>query len=1328
MNTDRHLFIGTFILYLLLSCTFCVYATEQNIVMFRQLSTTKGLSNNSITSLCRDSRGFLWIGTASGLNRYDSYTFQQYYRDTDKLPDNGISNIFEDREGNIWIYTSQGYAIYDYQTGKFSQNSKAIFEKYNISCDTILQAGTDRNKTYLWGYDNTKLYLYDYKQKTTRICPLAETAITRLFVTDKYIYSIFNSGKLYFTDINSSLTQEIAIPLQYKRYLEKHLPRVFIDNNGGIWVYTFQNSLLLYKKNVQVEWEEIKLPVHTEQFNRIRDVAEDAHGNIWLITSHLGGFIYQPQSGTLTHLSHDPFKSHTIASNNLSAIHIDREGIVWIGNFKHGISYYVPQSQVFLNQRFARDNDILSFCEDSLSLWYGTDGGGLIRQSPGSDEPERIQTPANVIVTMKMDSKHRIWLGSFQNGLICYDRGKIKQYTNENSGLLSNDIYGIQEDNQGNIWIGTLDGCIQKLDAETQKFQPVFDMQGRINIRQLLYTGKDTLFAATSMGLLAVNIANNQSRFIESNARKSQSLKKYHLYTVYKDSRNIVWMGGTQGVAYWNLNTDTIGYINRSNGLPANMVTAISEDNNKQIWIGTCNGIVRINLVQKTPSMTNYDVSDGLTSNDVNNCSLYKLKNGNILVGTPDGYTTIIPQEIVHNTYNAEVFLTGIEPQYYPLPKMLNGKSPECATEVILKEGLPFFKLQFSTLDFIEPGKVRYAYRIKGQQTEWNYTTGNRIDFSMLPPGKFELQVKACNSEYIWSPHIKTLAITILPPWYRTGWAYLSCLLLATLAGWRSITYFRLKRKRMAMLKSIRQENERQQKITDMKMQFFANVSHELRTPLSLIINPLEEFLRKYPQYKNTLLYTAESNARYLLELINQLLDFRKLDASGEAMHYMHGDIVSLVKDQYQAFDSIARKREIDYRITTRQPNIQMDFDYDKVRKIVMNILSNAFKFTENKGSIEIKIDIASSNVVMQFCDTGCGIDARQQKKIFQCFYQAEQQENSQGGSGIGLYLVAEYVKMHKGTIRVSGNEPQGSVFTITLPMHAAVEPRIQEQQAEENEMQPTYTNSSEHSYTILLVDDNYDFLDFLSACLSTSYKVLKATNGLEALEILKAENVDIVISDIMMPKMNGLELCTAIKNDIYISHIPVILLTAKASEEYQLEGLNMGADDYITKPFNMEVLKLRISKFIESSLKKHELFNEQIKIEPSRITITSLDKQFVEKAIHIVEDNIHNAEFSVEELAAQLNISRGYLYKKMVKITGKTSLEFIRVIRMKRAQQLLAESQLQVAEIAYKLGYNSPKIFTRHFKEEFKMSPSEFMRKHAGDPRFESNSADTDE
>lgn len=1291
-------------------CKTCANGTEQSVIMFRQLSTTEGISNNDINSLWRDSRGFLWIGTASGLNRYDSYTFQQYYQDGFDLPDNRILDMFEDWEGNMWFGTDKGYTRYDYKTGRFNSDIEQKLKEYNISCDTIAGTGIDNNRKYLWVHDKSKIYLYDHSQKVTKIFPLAEESIVMLSVADDNIYSTYNSGKLYVTNINSSLTQEIEIPVQYNKMLSGHFPKVFIDNDGGIWVHTFLNSLLLYKKNMQEEWTEITLFASTEKFNRIRSIAEDHNGNIWLITSHLGAFVYQPKSGHCINLSHDPLKPHTIASNNLNSIYVDCDGIVWIGNFKHGVSYYVPQAQAFLSNKSWTYNDILAFCEDSSALWYGTDGGGLVRQSLKSNEKEQIPTPANVIVTMKKDSRQRLWLGCYQNGLICYDQGKVTHYTSENSELRDNDIYGIEEDKYGNIWVSTLYGSIQKLSPEDKKFETVMDIQNDFNMRQLLYNGDDTLYAATSRGLMAINTKNNECRLVETNKSRTQQFGLLNSFTIYKDSRNIIWIGHTQGLTLWNLKNDSIYTLNHTNGLPANMVKAIIEDNNKQMWIGTCNGMSRINLAQKPFSITNFDVSDGISSNDVNERALYKMQNGNILVGTPNGYTTIIPQEIVRNDYNADIYLTNIEPQYHAYSDVFNGKSPECAEEVILKEGIQYFQLHFSTLDFIEQGKVRYAYRIKGEQTAWNEMTNNRIDFSMLPAGTYSLQVKACNSEYMWSPNVKTITIRILPFWYKTWWAYMLYIAIVLLIAWRTYRYFYFRRKQIAALKNIEQENERQQKITDMKMQFFANVSHELRTPLSLILNPLEEFLSQNPQHRNTLLYTAHSNAKYLLELINQLLDFRKLDANGEVMHYIHGDIVSLVKDQFQSFDSVARNKGIRYQVSSECPDIYMDFDYDKVRKIVMNILSNAFKFTEPQGSIVIKIDTADNNVVMQFCDTGCGIDDARKEKIFQCFYQAYDKGMNSGGSGIGLYLVSEYVRMHKGSIRVSDNEPQGSIFTVTLPLHATAAPTPQEPKQETSPQLPPAGNE-EQSYTILLVDDNYEFIDFLSACLSTNYKVLKAMNGLEALEVLKNENIDIIVSDVMMPKMDGLELCASVKNNICFSHIPIILLTAKASEEYQLEGLNTGADDYITKPFNMEILKLRIGKFIETSMKKHELFNQEIKIEPSRITITPLDQQFVAKAIQIVESNINNVDFSVEELAAQLNISRGYLYKKMVKITGKTSLEFIRVIRMKRAQQLLAESQMQVAEIAYMLGYNSPKVFTRHFKEAFNISPSEFIR-----------------
>lgn len=699
-----------------------------------------------------------------------------------------------------------------------------------------------------------------------------------------------------------------------------------------------------------------------------------------------------------------------------------------------------------------------------------------------------------------------------------------------------------------------------------------------------------------------------------------------------------------------------------------------------------------------------------MTCNDTNVHAILRLKNGHILVGTPQGYQTIVPQKATDTPYNASVYLTGIELQSGVNPaKVLRGSSPECITQLVLPEEENSFTLSLSALDLMEPDKVKYAYRIAGQRNDkWLYAESNKVHLSMLQPGNYQLQFKVCNSQGVWSPNIKELEIKVLPPWYHTWWAYTVYALLIAAVVLFIVRYLHIRQKERRQLREVEEENERQQKLTNIKLQFFANISHELRTPLSLIINPLEEFFVNHPEYRTGLLEIVKHNADYLLEQINQLLDFRKLDVKAETLHCHHDNVLILLSEIFHSFDPIAHKRNIGYRMTCPKPSVFMDFDYDKVRKVVTNLLSNAFKFTPDGGSISLDIQLGERWITLRVADTGCGIEDEAKEKIFQRFYQPANTPPNKGGSGIGLHITSEYVKMHGGTIRVCDNQPCGSIFEVVLPLH---QESVATQMPESATIPTSDTaeDGENAGFTILLVDDNADFLHFLSESLGKLYHVLKATNGKQALGVLEKEDIDLVVSDVMMPEMDGVELCKAIKTDIRYSHIPVILLTAKANEEHQLEGLGVGADDYIIKPFNMEVLKLRIHNLIEMGHKRQELFNEQIKIEPSRITITPLDQQMVEKAIQIVEENIGEPEFSVEELAASLNISRSYFYKKMVKITGKKPIEFIRTIRMKRARQLLAESQMQVAEIAYMLGYNSPKVFSKHFKEEFGVSPSEF-------------------
>ena len=1044
------------------------------------------------------------------------------------------------------------------------------------------------------------------------------------------------------------------------------------------------------------------------QYNRIQRILDIGNGNVWILTSHKGLFIYNTLNKSITNLTHTPLKQHTIASNNLSTIYQDKDGIVYIGNFKHGISYYSPMSQIILCNKSPEYNDILTFCKDTDQefIYYGTDGTGLIRQSLASDLYEKIPTPANIVVDLSIDSTDRLWIGTYQKGLLCYSKGKIKQYTVSNSHLLENNVYTVKVDKYGYIWIGTMRGYVQRLNPETEEFDTVLYRPGEFFIRDMYYDSDKYLYVASNGGLIIIDTENQTYSLFDEDNHFSEK----NILTVYKDSRNLLWIGHSHGISVWDQKNDSILFLDQKSGLATNFVKAIIEDNNKQMWIGTGNGISRVQIVNGKYYIVNYTIKDGLICNDTNIHAILKLDNGNILIGTPKGYQTIIPQEILATDYHANIYLTGIELKsgiYHP--NLSNESSLECTQTLSFTEKENSFILSFSALDFAETDKIKYAYKINQRNFDWVYADNNKVNLSMLPAGDYTLSVKACNSQGIWSPNIKELKINILPPLWRTWWAYTIYTCIAMCLILLVIRSLRMRHKQKLILQTVEIENEKQQKINDMKLQFFANISHELRTPLSLIINPLEEFLENHPEHRKGILDMVKQNANYLLELINQLLDFRKLDAKAESLKCKHDNILIILSEIFYSFDPIAQKRSINYTLTCPQHSVFMDFDYDKMRKICTNILTNAFKFTPNKGSISMNIEVKESNLELTFADTGCGIEDENKEKIFQRFYQSSKNPANSGGSGIGLHIASEYIKMHHGKISVKDNHPCGSIFLITFPLHQNSEvieedDTIKMQSAEEESRQST----------ILLVDDNYDFLKFLSESLSKQYHILKASNGKQALSILKKEDADLIISDVMMPEMDGLELCSNIKKDIRYSHIPIILLTAKASEEHQLEGLETGADDYITKPFNMEVLKLRICKMIEMNIKRQEIFNQEIKIEPSRITITPLDQQLIEKAIAIVEDNINETEFSVEELASSLNISRSYFYKKMIKITGKKPIEFIKTIRMKRAQQLLTESQMQISEIAYILGYNSPKVFSKHFKDEFNISPSEFIRQHS--------------
>jgi signal transduction histidine kinase/DNA-binding response OmpR family regulator len=553
-----------------------------------------------------------------------------------------------------------------------------------------------------------------------------------------------------------------------------------------------------------------------------------------------------------------------------------------------------------------------------------------------------------------------------------------------------------------------------------------------------------------------------------------------------------------------------------------------------------------------------------------------------------------------------------------------------------------------------------------------------------------------------------------MPPFYFSAWAFVIYVLLII----SILIYFIHKAKKRNRNKleqhHIKMVREKEMHINEMKLKFFTNISHDLRTPLTLIITPLQVLLNETTEEKmKKKLSTIYKNAQQLLSLINSLLDFRKLDVGIDTLNLRPGDFVDFIRDIYMSFSVYANERHINLSFSNEIENLFMQFDRDKIQKTLTNLLSNAFKYTPDGGTINIHIDSQDDYAYVSVSDSGPGIGDEDKEHVFERFYQAQQKQD-QTGSGIGLHIANEYVNLHSGTITLTDNIPYGCVFTIKLPIReiSQTESLYPKNTADEDVIEDVVKLDAVNSKPILLfVDDNKDFCGFMADNLEDEYSVITANNGQEAIEQLNKQDVTIVVSDVMMPIMSGTELCEKIKTNIHWSHIPVILLTARAAEEYQIEGLELGADDYITKPFNFNLLRLRVRKFIEWTERSHNIFSQKLDVAPAEITITSLDEKLIEKAIKVVEEHISDSEFSVETLGSTVGLSRGHLYKKLMVITGKGPAEFIRTIRLKRGRQLLEKSQLQISEIAYEVGFNSPKRFSKYFRDEFGVSPSEYLR-----------------
>lgn len=1346
--------------------------------LFKQLEVRDGLSHNQINHIFKDSSGFMWFSTASGLNRYDGYKFKVFFHnpnDEYSLPDNLVSSVQEDANGRLWIQTANGYTVFNPEKEKFEKSAMLLQEMGIVNPVDLIFIDNDKN---VWCYVTASGF-YRYHAGSGQLMFFAQNGqpgnlssgpITDFTESENDYLFVFQSGLIQFMDKSNLRIHHSDSYVQHQQHANAQSLQAFVDSDNDLWIYSDMPLGTWYYNARQKEWKAVGSRKSNFPFflssDMIQDIEQDSAGLIWMATDHGGIDIIDKKANKLTNLQNQPYDERSIAHNSINCIYADQEDMIWVGTYKNGISYYSESIYKFGIEHLHYFNKIDNFKPDVNSIikdqenhiWIGSNGSGLVRIHAksesyhlyGHDPINNSSLTSNVIVSLCAAKNGKIWIGTYLSGMDCFDGKKFVHYRHDpnNPNSLANDnVWSIVEDRSGMIWIGTLGGGLQRFNPGNGQFT-TFNNSTRQQLSSefisSVFLGKnDRLILGTAIGVTIFDIKTEHTDMIQSNRKGDQFFTNLNVNHAYEDSRGLIWVGTRNGLNIWDPKQDQIIQLYKSDGLAGNVISGIIEDNQHNMWITTSNGVSNV-IIHTRPitgeydfSFVNYSEVDGLQSHEFNLRSIFKTPDGEILLGGTKGFNFFNPENIRYNTSQPKVLFTGLKlfneevevgAAYQGnriLPSELNR-----VKEVTFKYRQNVFSVEFSAMNYVLPEKTTYAYMLEGFNTDWLITDPgvHSVTYTNLAPGNYTLRVKAANSDGFWSDDSTVLNIHIKPPFWLSPLAYIFYLfLLMSILLYARYTIIRNEKQKFKV-KQIELEAQRKHEIDDMKLRFFTNVSHELRTPLTLIISPLENMMKTVeddPQKKQ--LSLIHKNAIRLLNMVNQLLDFRKSDVNEHALNLSYDDIIPFLKNSCNHFIEYAEKKNIRLTFFSSVDELSMVFDEDKMGKIMMNLLSNAIKFTEKNGAVDVMVkllpksdDGGQEQLEIRIMDDGIGIKDEEKKRIFERFYQGKTRNEDFPGSGIGLHIVKEFVSLCKGSVQVYDNVPKGSLFVLYFPVErleyigsqsVAMGSTQETDRIEDVESEEKENERRGNETLILLVDDNDDFRNFMRDTLKKDFSLIDASNGKEAWEKILAFSPDIIISDVMMPEMDGYELCTKVKNDLRTSHIPLILLTAHTAQEQEQYGLETGADDYITKPFNFDILVLRINKMLELRSHRQKKFKNQVEIQPAEITITPLDEKLIQQAIKLVEDYIADSEFSVERLSKELGISRVHLYKKMMSITGKSPIEFIRIIRLKRAAQLLRESQLQISEIAYQVGFNNPKSFSKYFKEEFSMLPSQYQR-----------------
>lgn len=1308
-------------------------------IFFRNYTVTDGLCANTIWDVEQDEQGYMWFGTKYGLSRFDGYNFKSYQhnkKNPASIGNSFIRKIFKYDRKTFWIGTDEGVYVFDLETEQFS-----LFKplgKLFINDIIRLRSGeiwiaTKERGVYAYQPQTHKLVNYNTSSKAK----ISSNEVSKLLQDDDGDIWIGTYGKgIDVYEPGSGNVRHYKVDEGTHSLSGNVILELYKDHKGNVWIGTMSGGLNVWRKHSNDFKTYKKSSSNSISDNIVRSIYEPKPGILYLGTEK-GLNVLDVEKNKFTvyqNKNNDPF---SISDDAVYAIFRDKEGGIWVGTYFGGLNYYHEKGSAFEFyypsgvQNSLSGNAVSAFLEaEPGKFWIGTEDGGLnyfnsedksFKRFPFSNGQDSLSY--HNIHSLYKDKKGNIWIGMYTGGLNIYNptTGKIKRYKSDpgNPATLSdNSIYSIDEDREGRIWISTISGL--------NLYDPRKDFFVRIKgkflekscIYQVYQDMEGALWVATyDNGLIKIEKNNKLVQYAASN--KPGAISSNKVICILDDEKGNLWLGTDGGgLNILNKKTGLAKRYDEQDWLKSSVVYGIVKDADQKLWFSTNSGIYEYDL--KNKRKRNFGKWDNLQSQQYNYKAYYKGSDGKLYFGGINGFNAFYPSKIKSETKGAPVSFTNfqlfnrdlnLEEAGSPLKKSVNYTS-----HITLRHDQSVISFEYAELSYIAPNKAQYAFMMEGFDKNWNEVGGQRkATYTNLPAGEYVFKVKAVNDGNKAAEIISSIEVTILPPFYLSDIAYLIYCILALVTGVLLRKYIsdKTRKQNEAALEQLKSKNERA--FYKQKIEFFTAMAHEIRTPLSLIVAPLEKLLSKRirdPENREQLKIMEENSDR-LLTLVNQLLDFRRIESDFFEIRPEAIELVSLVNSIKDRFSAISYQKGLEFSIETTAKRLDVYADPEAIMKILSNLLINAFKFTRTRITIKIN-DIETKDDGQQSFsigveDDGIGVPKAHLDAIFKQFFKvstAEHQYSNLGGTGIGLALAKALTEKHGGVLVAESEEGVKTTFTIRIPFT----PKLQvahdfaEEQIEE----------ADFRLTVLVVEDDPQLLDFLyKNFVKEGYATFKASNGSEALKLLDKQQVDIVVSDVMMPVMDGIALCKAIKNDINYSHLPMILLTAKTNSEAEIEGLESGADAYLSKPFKWKQVSLITKNLLELQANLKQRFASQPFEGTDVLPSGNKDKLFFDKLITLIEERISDPQLSVEELGRAIGLSRSSLYKKVKAKTGYVPNEFIRIIRLKNAARMLTTKEYNISEIGYMVGFNSHSYFSKCFFQQFKLTPTEFAEEH---------------